>query len=181
MAEPLILVLGGTRSGESRFSLELTSRFAGTGTATFLATARRGDPEMERRISRHQRARPPAWPTIDVGSDLAAAIREANPDDPVLVEGLTLWLSALVGDDLDDPDPILDGPVTDALETIRAHRGPVVVVSDEIGLGMVPLHPGSRTFRDLVGLVHQRFAAQADEVHLVVAGLPLALKVVSRE
>jgi adenosylcobinamide kinase/adenosylcobinamide-phosphate guanylyltransferase len=131
---------------------------------------------MERRIARHQQARPSSWPTIDVGTDLAAAIRGAAPGDPVLVEGLTLWLSALTGDDLDDPDPILDGPVTAALEAIEAHPAPVVVISDEIGLGMVPMHAGSRSFRDLVGLVHQRFAAQADTVHLVVAGLPLTLK-----
>ena len=176
MADPLILVLGGTRSGKSRHSLGLTAGFAGTGRATVLATALRGDPEMEQRIARHQRARPAAWPTIEVGTDLAAAIGLANVDEPILVEGLTLWLSALVGDDLEDPDPILDGPVAAALDAIRAHRGPAVVVSDEIGLGMVPMHAGSRTFRDLVGLVHQRFAAQADQVTLVVAGLPLTLK-----
>ncbi|MDO8484648.1 MAG: bifunctional adenosylcobinamide kinase/adenosylcobinamide-phosphate guanylyltransferase [Candidatus Limnocylindrales bacterium] len=181
MADPLILVLGGTRSGKSRYSLELTEGFAGSGRATFLATAWRGDPEMERRIARHQRARPATWPTVDVGTDLAAAIRRANPVEPILVEGLTLWLSALVGDDLVDPDPILDGPVAAALDAIRAHRGSVVVVSDEIGLGMVPMHAGSRTFRDLVGLVHQRFAAQAHEVDLVVAGLPLTLKPARRE
>ncbi len=181
MADPLILVLGGTRSGKSRFSLELTRGLAGSGRATFLATAWRGDPEMERRIARHQRDRPAAWPTIDIGTDLAAAIGRANPVEPILIEGLTLWLSALVGDDLEDPDPILDGPVAAALDAIRAHRGPAVVVSDEIGLGMVPMHAGSRTFRDLVGLVHQRFAAQAHEVDLVVAGLPLTLKTARRE
>jgi adenosylcobinamide kinase/adenosylcobinamide-phosphate guanylyltransferase len=177
MADPLILVLGGTRSGKSRFSLERTRTLAGaTGRATFLATAWRGDPEMERRIARHRRARPDDWPTIDVGTDLAGAIGRADPRDPILVEGLTLWLSALVGDELDDPDPILDGPVAMALEAIRAHQAPIVVVSDEIGLGMVPMHAGSRTFRDLVGLVHQRLAAEADEVHVVIAGLPLTLK-----
>lgn len=181
MAKPFILVLGGTRSGKSRFGLELTTTLAGPRQATFLATAWRGDPEMERRIARHQRSRPSSWPTIDVGTDLAAAIRRAAPADPVLVEGLTLWLSALAGDDLDDPDPILDGPVEEALEAIDAHRAPVVVISDEIGLGMVPMHAGSRTFRDLVGLVHQRFAARADTVHLVVAGLPQTLKPVRPE
>ena len=176
MANPLILVLGGTRSGKSRFSLELTRELAGPGGATFLATAWRGDPEMERRIARHQRDRPASWPTIDVGTDLADAIGRATPGEPILVEGLTLWLSAVAGDDLEDPDPILDGPVAAALDAIGAHLGPVVVVSDEIGLGMVPMHVGSRTFRDLVGLVHQRFAAHADEVHFVVAGLPLTMK-----
>jgi adenosylcobinamide kinase/adenosylcobinamide-phosphate guanylyltransferase len=178
MADPLILVLGGTRSGKSRFGLELARRLAerGRGHATVLATAWRGDPEMERRIARHRQARPSTWPTLDVGADLAGAIGRADRNDPVLVEGLTLWLSALAVDELEDPDPVLDGPVEAALAAIRAHRGAVVVVSDEIGLGMVPLHAGSRTFRDLVGLVHQRFAAEADEVHLVVAGLPLTLK-----
>ena len=176
MANPFILVLGGTRSGKSRFGLELTMTLAGGGQATFLATAWRGDPEMERRIARHQQARPSSWPTIDVGTDLAVAIRGALPGNPLLVEGLTLWLSALVGDDLEDPDPILEGPVVAALEAIDAHPSAVVVISDEIGLGMVPMHAGSRTFRDLVGLVHQRFAARADTVHLVVAGLPLTLK-----
>lgn len=176
MASPFILILGGTRSGKSRFGLDLTTTLARGGPVTFLATAWRGDPEMERRIARHVQSRPSGWPTIDVGTDLAGAIRSADPGDPVLVEGLTLWLSALVGDELEDPDPILDGPVAAALDAIRERRGPVVVVSDEIGLGMVPMHPGSRTFRDLVGLVHQRFAAEADTVYLVVAGLPLTLK-----
>ena len=176
MANPLVLVLGGTRSGKSHFSLELTKALAGSGRAWFLATAWRGDPEMERRIERHRRDRPDSWPTIDVGSDLAGAIASAVGSEPILIEGLTLWLSALAGDDLLDPDPILDGPVAAALDAIGAYPGPIVVVSDEIGLGSVPMHPGARTFRDLVGLVHQGFAAQADEVRLVVAGLPLSLK-----
>jgi adenosylcobinamide kinase/adenosylcobinamide-phosphate guanylyltransferase len=94
----------------------------------------------------------------------------------VLVEGLTLWLSALVGDEVGDPDAVLDGPLREALIAIRAHQGPVIVVSDEIGLGMVPMHAGARSFRDLVGLVHQTVAAEADEVFLVVAGLPVRLK-----
>lgn len=176
MAKPFILILGGTRSGKSRFGLELTTTLAGRGRATFLATAWRGDPEMERRIVRHQHSRPTSWPTIDVGTELAAAIGQAAPGNPVLIEGLTLWLSAVAGDNLEDPDPTLEGPVAAALLAIDAHDAPVIVISDEIGLGMVPMHAGTRTFRDLVGLVHQRFAAQADTVHLVVAGLPITLK-----
>jgi adenosylcobinamide kinase/adenosylcobinamide-phosphate guanylyltransferase len=78
--------------------------------------------------------------------------------------------------DLADIDAVLDGPVAAGLEAISRHPAPAVVVSDEIGLGMVPLDPGARAFRDLQGLVHQRLAAAADEVHLMVAGLPLTLK-----
>lgn len=176
MANPLILVLGGTRSGKSQVGLELTKSFAGSGRAWFLATAARGDPELERRIERHRQARPESWPTIDVGTDLAAAVDRAPASEPVLVEGLPLWLSALVGDEPVELDPILDGAVASALAAIGRHAGPVVVVSDEIGLGMIPMHAGARSFRDLVGLVHQRVAGQADEVRLVVAGLPLVLK-----
>jgi adenosylcobinamide kinase/adenosylcobinamide-phosphate guanylyltransferase len=176
MARPFAFVLGGTRSGKSRFALDLTRAFATDGVATFVATARPGDPELDDRIARHRADRPSAWPTLDAGADLAATIRRADPDAPLLVEGLTLWLSSLAGDEPAAVDPLLDGPVAAALAAIAAHRGPLVVVSDELGLGMVPLHPLSRAFRDLTGLVHQRFAAAADEVHFVVAGLPMTLK-----
>jgi adenosyl cobinamide kinase/adenosyl cobinamide phosphate guanylyltransferase len=176
MADPFILVLGGTRSGKSGFGLETTRRLAGSGRAWFLATARPGDPELDRRIERHRSERPAAWPTIEVGADLAGAIGSTTPSEPVLVEGLTLWLSTLAGDDPIDPDPVLDGPLAAALEAITRRPGPVVIVSDELGLGIVPMDAGSRAFRDLVGLVHQRVATAAHEVHFVIAGLPLTLK-----
>ena len=176
MANPLVLVFGGTRSGKSHHALQLTKALAGSQRAWFLATATRGDPELERRIERHRQARPASWPTIEVGVDLASALDRADSAEPVLVEGLTLWLSALVGDGPVDPDPVLDGPLASALAAIDRHAGPVVVVSDEIGLGMVPMHEGARAFRDLVGLVHQRLAERADDVRFVVAGLSLSLK-----
>src|SRR6478735_1458820 len=158
MAQPLILVLGGTRSGKSRYGLAATERLADGGRAWFLATARSGDPELDDRIARHRRARPAAWPTVEVGDDLAAAIASTTPDEP------------------GDPDPVLDGPLAAALDEIDRRPGPVVIVSDELGLGMVPMHAGARGFRDLVGLTHQRIAARADEAVLMVAGLPVRLK-----
>jgi adenosylcobinamide kinase/adenosylcobinamide-phosphate guanylyltransferase len=91
-----------------------------------------------------------------------------------------LWLSALAGAAIDDLDALLDGPVAAGLAALEAHPGPVVVVSDEIGLGMVPLEHLSRAFRDLQGIVHQRLASLADEVYLTVAGLPVTLKPVPR-
>lgn len=176
MAEPFILALGGTRSGKSRFGLGLVQAFAGDGRAWFLATAWAGEPEMDDRIARHRRERPASWPTIEVGVDLAAAIDATDPAEPLIVDGLTLWLSTVMGDDTTDIDPVLDGPVVAALEAIERRPGPVVVVSDEVGGGIVPMHPGARAFRDLAGIVHQRFAARADEVHQLVAGIPIALK-----
>jgi adenosylcobinamide kinase/adenosylcobinamide-phosphate guanylyltransferase len=176
VATPIVFVLGGTRSGKSRFALERITELAAGGRCWFLATAWRGDPELERRIERHQRARPTSWPTVDVAADLAAAVDGCESAEPVIVEGLTLWLSTIAGDDLRDPEPLLDGPVAAALAAIERHAGPMVMVSDEIGHGSVPLHPGARAFRDLVGLVHQRLAGVADEVYYVVAGLPITLK-----
>lgn len=176
MANPLILALGGTRSGKSRFGLAVTRRLAAGGRAWFLATAWPGDPELDGRIEGHQRERPAGWTTIEVGRDLVAALARTNPDEPALIDGLTLWLSALMGDDPPGPDPILDGPVAAALAAIAARSGPVIVVSDEVGSGIVPMHAGARIYRDLVGITHQRIAAMADEVDLLVAGLPLQLK-----
>jgi len=180
VATPLILALGGTRSGKSRFGLATTRRLAGDGRAWFLATAWHGDPELDDRIRRHRSERPADWPTIDVGLDLAAAIDATAPSEPVLLDGLTLWLSTLLGDDVPGIDGLLDGPVAAAVTAIGARPGPVVVVSDEVGLGTVPMHPNARAYRDLVGIAHQRLASQADAVYLFVAGLPITLKDATR-
>lgn len=177
MATPLILALGGTRSGKSRFGLATARRLAGDGRAWFLGTAWHGDAELDDRIRRHRSERPGDWPTIDVGFDLAAAIRSVERPEPILLDGFTLWLSSVLGDD-EAPaiDAVLDGPVAEALAAIDAHHGPVVVVSDEVGLGIVPMHPNVRAYRDLVGIAHQRLAAMADEAYFFVAGLPVVLK-----
>ncbi len=176
MASPLILALGGTRSGKSRFGLATTRRLAGDGRAWFLGTAWSGDPELDERIRRHRLERPADWPTVDVGVDLAASIASTAPAEPILLDGLTLWLSSLLGDDVPAIDPILDGPVAAAFDALAARPGPAVVVSDEVGLGIVPMHPNARVYRDLVGIAHQRLAAMADEAYLFVAGMPVTLK-----
>jgi adenosylcobinamide kinase/adenosylcobinamide-phosphate guanylyltransferase len=161
VAEPLILVLGGTRSGKSTFGLAAATRLAGdAGRVWFLATAWPGDPELDDRIARHRAARPATWPTIEVGPDLAAAVARTDSDEVVLIDGFTLWLSTVLGDETPDIDAILDGPFTAGLAAIADRPGPVIVVSDEIGSGIVPMHAATR----------------ADEVYLLVAGLPLTLK-----
>ena len=176
MASSLVLALGGTRSGKSRFGLATTRRFAGEGRAWFLATAWAGDEELDDRIRRHRAERPADWPTIDVGVDLAGAIARTEPSEPILIDGLTLWLSTLLGDGTPAIDPILDGPVAVAYEALARRPGPAVVVSDEVGLGIVPMHANARLYRDLVGIAHQRLATMADEAYLFVAGLPVTLK-----
>jgi adenosylcobinamide kinase/adenosylcobinamide-phosphate guanylyltransferase len=172
----LVLVLGGTRSGKSRYGLERARSLADGAPVTYLATALAGDPELDRRIDRHRRARPADWPTIMVGADLAAAIGSVDAGGTILLDGLTLWLSALSGDGPLDLEAILAGPVAESQAAIQARSGATVIVSDEVGLGIVPANQLAREFRDLIGIVHQQLAAIADEVHLMVAGLPLTLK-----
>jgi adenosylcobinamide kinase / adenosylcobinamide-phosphate guanylyltransferase len=173
----LVLVLGGTRSGKSRFGLERATALAGGASVTYLATAIPGDPELDERIAGHRRARPADWPTIEVDRDLAGVIGACPPAQTLLLDGLTLWLSTMTNHgEAVDVDAVLDGPVADAIAAIGDRPGPVVVVSDEVGLGMVPMSARARAFRDLLGISHQRLAAAADEVHLMVAGLPLTLK-----
>jgi adenosylcobinamide kinase/adenosylcobinamide-phosphate guanylyltransferase len=175
MTRRLVLCLGGTRSGKSRFGLRRATELAGDDVVAFIGTAQPGDPELDDRIERHRLARPATWSTAEPDGDLAATIRTIPPERTILLDGLTLWLSA-VWASADGIDGILDGPLAEALAAIEARPGPIVIVSDEIGLGMVPMDAGMRAFRDLQGLAHQRIAAVADEAYLLVAGLPLALK-----
>jgi adenosylcobinamide kinase / adenosylcobinamide-phosphate guanylyltransferase len=180
MSTRLVVVLGGTRSGKSRFGRDRAAALAGeAGSVAYLGTivAGQGDEELDDRVRRHRLDRPAAWATIEVGHDLAGAIRPLEAGTTILLDGLTLWMSLVFGDD--DPGPIddlLDGSFADVLDAIAAHDGPVVVVSDEIGLGMVPLEPLSRSFRDLLGIAHQRLVARSDEAWFMVAGRPLALR-----
>ena len=177
MSAPSILVLGGNRSGKSRFGLRVATDLAGELPVWFLATAMAGDPELDDRIARHRRERPLDWPTIEVGTDLPGAVVRVPAEATLLLDGLTLWVSALLGDDeRPDLDALLHGPIAAGMGALVTRPGPTIVVSDEVGGGLVPMHPVARAFRDLVGFTHQRLAAAVDEVHLLTAGIPLALK-----
>ena len=175
MSRVLIVVLGGTRSGKSRFGRERVTTLAAGGPVTYIATAEAGDPELDDRIRRHRLDRPAEWQTIEAGVDLAASIRTVEAGTTILLDGLTLWASLALDDDPARVDAVLDGPFRDVLAAIVDHDGGVVVVSDEIGLGMVPLDPLGRAFRDLLGIAHQRLVARSDEAWLMVAGRSIAL------
>lgn len=165
-----LFVLGGTRSGKSAYALA-RARDLGAEDVTFVATARPGDLELDQRIALHRRVRPAGWDTLEADGDLAVAIACARPEHVLLVDSLTLWASAA-----GDAVPSLDG-AWDEVAAALARRGrPVVLVSDEVGLGIVPVTPAGRRFRDELGWINQRAAAFADEVVLMVAGLPLRLK-----
>ncbi len=169
-----LLVLGGTRSGKSRYGLDW-ARKAGGDDVTFVATARLGEADLDSRIAGHRAHRPAAWRTVEAGLGLAAALAAAPGADRteavILIDCLTLWVSSLVGADR----PI--APAWEELaESLAGVRARVVAVSDEVGHGVVPAFELGRRFRDDLGWLNQRVAASAEEVVLMIAGIPLTLK-----
>lgn len=171
LTAPLTLVLGGARSGKSGYAERLARE---TGLARhYIATAEPFDDEMRARIARHQADRAgDGWQTHEAPRDLADALRGASaPDRVVLVDCLTLWLSNLM---LADADL---GEATAGLQAaLAAAPGPVILVSNEVGMGLVPETPLGRAFRDAQGRLNQSLARQAQQVVFVAAGLPLILK-----
>jgi adenosylcobinamide kinase / adenosylcobinamide-phosphate guanylyltransferase len=168
----LVLVGGGARSGKSRFAL---GRAAALGRRRlYIATAEAGDDEMRARIARHRAERGDAFDTLEEPLALPEAIAAARDSDVLLVDCLTLWLSNLLVGGLDETaaEVRLDA-LCAALAARAAH---VVIVSNEVGMGLVPETPLGRAFRDLTGLAHQRLAGLADEVHLAAMGVVLRLR-----
>lgn len=165
----LTLVLGGARSGKSRFA-------EGVVTATpppwlYLATAQALDAEMAERIAAHREGRGAGWETSEAPLDLARALAQAPQGGAVLVDCLTLWLTnvLLAGRDVEtESDRLAD--------TLARPAGPWVVVANEVGLGIVPENALARRFRDAAGRLNQRIASVADRVVITVAGLPLQVK-----
>jgi adenosylcobinamide kinase/adenosylcobinamide-phosphate guanylyltransferase len=169
-APRLTLVLGGMRSGKSRHAESLITASASP-PWIYIATAQALDAEMTERIAHHRARRGAEWRTVEAPHDLAGAIGNAPPDAAVLVDCLTLWLTNCM---LAEVDIEAD---TAALEKALAQRrGPTVMVSNEVGSGVVPDNALARRFADLQGRLNQRIAGRADRVVLVVAGLPLTVK-----
>ena len=166
-----ILILGGARSGKTGFAERLAMR-AGE-TPLYLATAQALDAEMRDRVRLHQQQRHKRFATLEEPLELTTALRAAaKSHDVILVDCLTLWITNLVGANHDVANAVEE--LAAALPTIETSR--VILVSNEVGLGIVPDNPLARLFRDLAGAAHQRLAEICTDVHFVVAGLPLTLK-----
>ncbi|RJF87903.1 bifunctional adenosylcobinamide kinase/adenosylcobinamide-phosphate guanylyltransferase [Oleomonas cavernae] len=169
MSIPLTLVLGGARSGKSRYAEGLVT--AGPAPWVYVATAQAFDDEMVARIARHRADRADGWQTVEAPLDLAGALDAAPAGATVLVDCLTLWLTNLM---------LGEHGITAAIEALEAaldrRAAPVVLVANEVGLGIVPDNALARAFRDEAGRLNQRLAARAGRVLFLAAGLPLTLK-----
>jgi adenosylcobinamide kinase/adenosylcobinamide-phosphate guanylyltransferase len=170
----ITLVLGGVRSGKSRYAQRLAEHAS---QVTFIATAEsRDDHEMQRKIERHRAQRPSHWLTIEEPLNLAQIVRSAEAEwDLILIDCLTLYASNLLEANGENLTPSL-AQVDDLCASLASSWHSVILVSNEVGSGVVPAYALGRRFRDLAGEINQRIAAVADTVILMVAGLPLALK-----
>jgi adenosylcobinamide kinase/adenosylcobinamide-phosphate guanylyltransferase len=168
----VILVGGGTRSGKSDFALALARRLGDR--RLFVATAQPGDDEMRARIRRHRETRGPDFQTLEEPLAIVELLRGLRDCDVVVLDCLTLWLANLLlrGD---EPEAVLR-QVEDLAGVLDRRQVHAVIVTSEVGLGLVPETPLGRTFRDVAGLAHQRLAGMADEVYFGVLGVLLRLK-----
>lgn len=167
---PITLLVGGARSGKTGYGLRLAEQSGLS--PVYVATGWAGDDEMADRIARHRAERGGQWTTLEERLDIAALIaREARPERVLLVDCLTLWLSNLMGADRD--------PDTEARHlagVLGSLAGPIILIANEVGLGLVPETPVGRRFRDAQGRLNQTMARTAQSVMFLAAGLPLTLK-----
>ncbi len=166
----LTFVIGGSRSGKSSFALERASAISGS--KVFIATAQAFDDEMKERIERHKLERSAEWHTFEEPISIARLIAgSGNDHDVILVDCLTLWISNLMMNDAD-----IDAEIGSFISAASGCNSSLFVVSNEVGMGIVPDNALSRKFRDYAGLLNRRTAEIADEVYLVTAGIPLKIK-----
>jgi adenosylcobinamide kinase/adenosylcobinamide-phosphate guanylyltransferase len=176
----LTFILGGARSGKSRYAMQLARQHPGA--VTYLATAQALDPEMDARIARHRQERPAGWQTLEIPTQVGVYLQHHPPEGSlILLDCLTMLVSNLLmqaGGAEDRPDEAgatqaIDAEVEALLGVIRSGPADWIVVSNEVGMGLVPPYPMGRLYRDLLGLANQRFAAQAAEFYFMVAGIPM--------
>ncbi|MGM0452087.1 MAG: bifunctional adenosylcobinamide kinase/adenosylcobinamide-phosphate guanylyltransferase [Thermodesulfobacteriota bacterium] len=170
----IILVLGGCRSGKSRHALALAEPYM-AGDNRFVATCVAHDAEMQARVRQHQAERDGRWTTVETPTALADTVSRLGAcADVMLVDCLTLWINNLMAADY--TDEAVSGAVSALTEALDALASPVILVSNEVGTGIVPENAMARRYRDLAGFANQRVAASADRVVWMVAGIPVQIK-----
>lgn len=169
----VLLVTGGARSGKSRYAVERACLWGSR--VLYVATCQPEDDEMRERVQRHQAERPTTWTTIEPGPDVLAAIRDDGPDfDGILLDCLTLYVARLLVSGYGERD--VGQRVDDLCSALKAVARPSIIVTNEVGWGVVPETPLGRLFRDMAGGANQIAARQAQEVVLLVSGLPVVIK-----
>ncbi len=171
----LIFVTGGTRSGKSDYAMSLAEKAGGR--LVYIATASAGDEEMRERIERHRGSRGSGWKTVEETLNLSGIVSSMDGEGAsVVIDCLTLWLTNLMMEDMEGFEEIAAGKAGGLAAVLRIFNGTAIVVSNEVGMGIVPENALSRRFRDAAGTANKIIASAADEVYLVVSGIPVKIK-----
>lgn len=173
MDKKLILITGGCRSGKSQFALDYANRHFHK--KLYLATSEALDEEMVKRIEHHKKSRGPDWQTVEEPIKIAEAIRQHENDmEVILLDCVTLWLSNLLMRQKSDHE--IMNEVSRLMDTVKQGQTSFIFVSNEVGMGIVPVDPLGRRFRDLAGMANQKIAEAAQTVVFMVSGIPIFLK-----
>ena len=173
----ILLLLGGARSGKSACAQELAG-LAG-GRVLFCATAEPLDDEMQSRIEKHRRSRPPNWETLEAGRDIGRALARQAPEyDAIIIDCITILVANVMGDgaDAEKAESAVNAEILSLIELLKRKQSNYILVSNEAGSGLVPDNRLGRLYRDELGKANQKLAAVCDEVYLLTAGIPLKLK-----
>ena len=165
-------ITGAVRSGKSGFAVELAKKTKAK--VVFLATCRADDNEMRKRVSKHKRSRPKTWTTIEEYIDLASVIKDLSSHQVLIIDCLTLWVSNLLTIGLKPRQ--ISKAIKEFLAALKAAKVSIIIVSNEVGWGIVPANKMVRDFRDISGKLHQEVAKISDRVYLMVSGIPLKVK-----
>ena len=170
----IIFVIGGCRSGKSKHALQTAEKMPGN-RKIYIATCVPQDNEMKQRVARHQKERSQNWVTVEEPLHLPQALLENSPKaDVMLVDCLTLWVSNLLMET--DDEEKLEEAISQLIDTLKKVTGPIVLVSNEVGTGIVPENRLARQYRDIIGLANQAVAKTAGKVIWMVAGIPVTVK-----
>ncbi len=181
MTSSITLILGGARSGKSAYAEQLAAELGGRGHILYVATATAEDPEMAARIQAHRQNRPSHWQTLEASRDVGARLSAVKPSpNVVLLDCMTLLVSNIVIAKEDQAQRAIESAVQAEIEAILAARSKLdaalIIVSNEVGLGLVPPYPLGRLYRDVLGRANRQLASRADRVLFMVAGLPMTVK-----
>jgi len=174
------LIIGGARSGKSTLAQEMALKAGGN--VLFVATAEAGDEDMKKRIEMHRKSRPPHWVTLEATTHIGSRINEITPGaETVIIDCITLLINNVFmqydeNTDTDLAEKEVAAEMQELLDCITRSDAHFIIVTNEVGLGVVPADRVSRLYRDMLGRANQILAARADEVYLLVAGIPLAVK-----
>lgn len=169
----IVFILGGARSGKSSYAVELAKKL--NKRTVFIATCTSFDDEMKERIKMHKAQRPKEWKVIEEGKDISSVLTNLkNKYEIILIDCLGMWISNLLSDGLNDKE--VEEEVLRLIKSISKFKGVTILVSNEVGMGIVPDNPLARRFRDLLGRANQIIARNADEVIFMQSGIPVVIK-----